>query len=65
MIYDNYMNNGINSEGANWRDIPKIRVVVRKRPPSKKEIQKKEMDIIETRGTQTVIVKELKYEEIF
>jgi hypothetical protein len=62
MIYDNYINNEINSgEGTNWRDIPKIRVVVRKRPPNKKEIQKNDMDIIETKGAQTVVVKELKY----
>jgi len=62
MQYDNYLNNEINtnSEGSSWRDIPKIRVVVRKRPPNKKEIQKNDMDIIEARGSQTVVVKELK-----
>jgi len=43
------------------KEIPKIRVVVRKRPINKKEISKSDMDIIETKGTQTIIVKELKY----
>jgi len=43
------------------KDIPKIRVVVRKRPMNKKEIGKSDMDIIETKGSQTIIVKELKY----
>lgn len=43
-----------------YKDIPKIRVIVRKRPPNKKEIQKNDIDIIETRGQNTLIVKELK-----
>jgi hypothetical protein len=42
------------------KDIPKIRVVVRKRPMNKKEITKSDMDIIETKANQTIIVKELK-----
>lgn len=42
------------------KDIPKIRVVVRKRPMNKKEIAKSDMDIIETKGEKTIIVKELK-----
>jgi hypothetical protein len=42
------------------KELPKIRVVVRKRPASKKEIQKNDIDIIETRGSQTLVVKELK-----
>lgn len=41
-------------------DLPKIRVAVRKRPMSKKEIQKNDIDIIESKGNNTVIVKELK-----
>lgn len=41
--------------------IPKIRVAVRKRPLNKKEQSKSEMDIIEIRGGNQVIVKELKY----
>jgi kinesin family protein 2/24 len=39
---------------------PKIRVVVRKRPLNKRESQKNEVDIVECRGTQTVIVRETK-----
>lgn len=42
------------------KEIPKIRVIVRKRPCSKKEIQKNDIDIIEKRGNNTIIVKELK-----
>jgi hypothetical protein len=61
MIYDNYIDNdNLNSEGIHWKDIPKIRCVVRKRPPSKKEIQKNDIDIIEMRGPQSLVVKELK-----
>lgn len=41
-------------------NLPKIRVAVRKRPMSKKEIQKNDIDIIESKGNNTVIVKELK-----
>jgi hypothetical protein len=55
------INNMLNAEGIfNDKNIPKIRVVVRKRPSNKKEIQKGDIDIIETRGSQTCIVKELK-----
>ncbi len=39
---------------------PKIRVVVRKRPLSKKEALRNEVDIIEKRTPQEIIVKELK-----
>jgi hypothetical protein len=55
--YNNEIN--INKLGNN-KEIPKIRVVVRKRPTSKKEIQKNDIDIIETRESNTVVVKELK-----
>lgn len=41
-------------------NLPKIRVAVRKRPMSKKEIQKNDIDIIESKGNNTVVVKELK-----
>ncbi len=55
------LNNFINSEGiVNSKDIPKIRVIVRKRPPNKKELQRNDIDIIEQRGSQTLVVKELK-----
>ncbi len=49
-----------NPNSQTWKDIPKIRVIVRKRPCSKKEIQKHDIDIIENRSDNTVIVKELK-----
>lgn len=39
---------------------PKIRVVVRKRPLNKKELQRNDLDIVDNRGPQSVIVKELK-----
>jgi hypothetical protein len=41
-------------------DIPKIRVVVRKRPANKREIQKNDLDIIDIENPQSLIVKELK-----
>ena len=39
---------------------PKIRVVIRKRPMNKRESQRNELDIIDHRGTQTIIVRETK-----
>jgi hypothetical protein len=61
-FYDNDNNLGIlSSEGLfNTKDLPKIRVVVRKRPLSRKEQQRNDIDIIESRGSQTIVVKELK-----
>ena len=55
-----YNNDRVISPDYTSKDIPKIRVVVRKRPMNKKEITKSDMDIIETKGSQTIIVKELK-----
>jgi hypothetical protein len=40
---------------------PRIKVIVRKRPVSKKEKSKNDADILEQRGSQTVAVKEIKY----
>lgn len=41
--------------------IPKIRVIVRKRPANQKELIQNDIDIIEThKETNTIIVKELK-----
>ena len=40
--------------------IPKIRVVVRKRPANQKEQVQNDIDIIETKNNNTIIVKELK-----
>lgn len=42
------------------QEIPKIKVIIRKRPLSKKEITKNDTDIIEIKSLQTLIVKELK-----
>ena len=39
---------------------PKIRVCIRKRPLTKKEIQRNDADIIDIRGPQTVVVRETK-----
>jgi len=40
---------------------PKIRVIIRKRPLGKKELQKNDVDILEVKGPQTVAVRETKY----
>ena len=49
-------------EGASYGlSDEKIRVVVRKRPRNKKEVAKNDIDILERRGTTSVVVKELKY----
>lgn len=42
------------------REPPKIMVIVRKRPISSNEIKKKDTDILEKRGEQTIVLKELK-----
>jgi hypothetical protein len=39
---------------------PKIRVVVRKRPLTSKELKRCDNDILEIRNPQTLVVKELK-----
>jgi hypothetical protein len=39
---------------------PKIRVVVRKRPLTSKELKKNDSDILEVRGASNLVVKELK-----
>ena len=41
-------------------DAPKIKVLIRKRPLSKREIQKNEPDIIDVRDPQSVVVRENK-----
>ena len=43
-----------------YQTIPKIRVIVRKRPLGKKEIAKNDTDIVEIRNNKQVVVKELK-----
>ena len=49
------------NQGEVWHDqAPKIRVVIRKRPLNKKEMNKNDPDIIDVRGPQTVVVREMK-----
>ena len=59
-----YHQSNYNAEQVNnfssYKDIPKIRVVVRKRPLNKKELMKNDLDIIEQRGPHNLVVKELK-----
>ena len=43
-----------------YQSIPKIRVIVRKRPLSKKELSKNDQDVVEIRNNRQVVVKELK-----
>ena len=43
-----------------YQSIPKIRVIVRKRPLSKKELSKSDQDVVEIRNNRQVVVKELK-----
>ena len=43
-----------------YLSIPKIRVIVRKRPLNKKEVSKGDNDVVEIRGKRQVVVKELK-----
>jgi len=45
----------------NFLSQPKIRVVVRKRPISQKEIDSNDSDVIQKRENQTIIVSEIKY----
>lgn len=45
---------------TSYHSIPKIRVVVRKRPLNKKELKKGELDVVEIPSDTNVIVKEAK-----
>lgn len=61
MNFANNLGNANEMQGEEFYDnLPKIRVVVRKRPLNRKEIQKNDADIIEIRRPQTVIVREMK-----
>lgn len=44
----------------NTKEPPKIRVVVRKRPLTSKEVKRSDTDVLEMISTETLIVKELK-----
>ena len=48
------------SQIPSYQSIPKIRVIVRKRPLGKKEIAKNDTDVVEIRNNKQVVVKELK-----
>ena len=43
-----------------YQSIPKIRVIVRKRPLSRKELSKNDQDVVDIRNNRSVVVKELK-----
>ena len=51
------MNSNFGEEDPN---IPRIRVVVRKRPLTQKEINKKDADCLEVRSHNGLVVKEMK-----
>ena len=57
-------NNNLNTQSQaqipSYQSIPKIRVIVRKRPLGKKEIAKNDTDVVEIRNNKQVVVKELK-----
>ena len=44
----------------NTKEPPKIRVVVRKRPLTKKELMRADQDVLDVVSDETLIVKELK-----
>ena len=46
-----------NSESTS-KEVPKISVIVRKRPISRKELSKNDFDIVDVRGPQSIVVKE-------
>lgn len=56
-----------NNEGKNKfiiylvKSIKKFTTIIKKRPLNKKDIQNKELDIIEIKPPSSIIVKELKY----
>ena len=53
-------NNVNQSKTPSYLIIPKIRVIVRKRPLGKKELSKNDQDIVDIRNNRQVVVKELK-----
>ena len=54
-------NNNINNQNIpSYLTIPKIRVIVRKRPLGKKELFKNDQDVVDIRNNRQVVVKELK-----
>lgn len=59
ILYSPYLNSNSKTITTTM-DQTRIRVVVRKRPISKKESSKNDVDILERRGTDSIAVKELK-----
>ena len=60
-INNNTQSNNIQqTQIPSYQSIPKIRVIVRKRPLGKREIAKNDTDIVEIRNNKQVVVKELK-----
>ena len=59
-IYNNYSPKKSSNNQNIKHPIPKIRVVVRKRPANQKELQQNDIEIIESKNNNTIIVKELK-----
>ena len=53
-------NTSFNMNYQEKKEIPKIRVIVRKRPLNKKESFKNEIDIVNISNQKTVVVKEMK-----
>ena len=47
--------------GQTQGKIPKIRVVVRKRPLTSKEVSRKDEDVLEVTDPQSLVLKEIKY----
>ena len=45
---------------ANTKEPPKIRVVVRKRPLTSKELKRADTDVLDMLSTESLIVRELK-----
>ena len=53
-------NNQYQQNIPSYQSIPKIRVIVRKRPLSRKELSKNDQDVVDIRNNRSVVVKELK-----
>ena len=59
-LSQNDSNNINNQNIPSYLTIPKIRVIVRKRPLGKKELFKNDQDVVDIRNNRQVVVKELK-----
>ena len=59
-IQSQYDNNSNQINIPSYQTIPKIRVIVRKRPLSRKELSKNDQDVVDIRNNRQVVVKELK-----